>query len=163
MDYNKLTNQLRKHEGIRHKVYVDTTGHRTIGIGFNLERMDAPAIVKSVGADYKDVVSGDYVLSYEQVGMLLSHDLKDIESQAETLIDNWQELSDVRQRVIVDMIFNLGYEGFRKFKNTRKHIMNGDFDKAASNMMQSLWAKQVKGRARILASMMRDNEDIYDL
>lgn len=163
MNVDKLKTQLKIHEGYRREVYMDTTGNRTVGIGFNLERMDAPAVLKMVGADYHEVVTGAYILSREQIEQILDIDIEEFEPYARDLISNYDELDEVRQRVVMDMIFNLGVRGFGKFVNTRKHIVAGNYDKAASNMMRSLWAKQVKGRARILSEMMRNGEDVYDL
>ena len=163
MNIEKLIKQLRIHEGVEYEVYTDTTGHRTVGIGFNLERMDAPTILESLGMDHHSVVTGGYRLNDGEVEALLQIDLDKLLVQIYDLIPNFDELNDVRQRVVVDMLFNLGYLGFKKFKNTRQYIINGDYSKAASNMLLSLWAKQVKGRATRLAEMMRYGEDVYDL
>ena len=163
MDLKKLTNQLKIHEGYKTKVYLDTTGHRTIGFGFNLERSDAEVLLRSVGANYQDVIDGKYEISREQAEKLLQHDLDRLEADAKKLVFVYDDLDDVRQRVILDMLFNLGTYGFSRFKNTIKHICNGNYEQASQNMLHSLWAKQTHGRAKNLARMMRSGEDVYDL
>ncbi len=163
VNIQKFTIQIKIHEGLRREVYMDTTGNRTVGIGFNLERRDAPIRLQAVGANYHEVVTGGYVLTKDQIVLLLEMDIKDAEKAAIDLVSNYDELDDVRQRVVVDMIFNLGVRGFSNFLNTRKYIVRGEFGKAADNMMRSKWARQVKGRAKILSNMMRTGDDIYEL
>jgi lysozyme len=57
------------------------------------------------------------------------------------------------------MAFNLGSEGLSKFQKTIEAIENGDFDKAAEEMGDSLWAEQVGDRAAEDMELMRDNLD----
>ncbi len=163
MDRDKFWKQIKIHEGVRSKVYRDTTGHRTIGVGFNLERADAEQVLRSVGANYQDVIRGEYELSNDQMRLLFEYDLATIEDEARRAISNYDELSDIRQRVVCDMVFNLGLTKFLKFKATRNHIEHERFGRAADHMLESKWANQVKGRARMLANMMRYNNDVYDL
>lgn len=73
----------------------------------------------------------------------------------------WKNLDEVRQRVLFDMCFNLGVTKLLAFKNTLEAIRTGRYDDAAAGMLNSLWAKQVKGRATRLANMMRTGKD-YD-
>ena len=162
MDIKKLREQLDIHEGIRSKVYTDTTGHRTIGIGFNLERSDAPQIIKSIGADYSKVLSGKQTLTAKQIHKLLDYDINQLESQARNLVSNYDSLNDVRQRVVLDMIFNLGVHGFRKFKATRGAIESKQYGLAARRMRNSLWYRQVKSRGRHLCKMMETGQDVYN-
>jgi lysozyme len=53
------------------------------------------------------------------------------------------------------MIFNLGPKGFAGFKNTIADIAAGNYESAASRMLQSKWATQVHNRAIRLAASMR--------
>jgi lysozyme len=57
------------------------------------------------------------------------------------------------------MLFNLGYGGVMKFGKFIAALTIGDYDEAADQMLDSLWAKQVKTRAVRLAKMMRTGED----
>ena len=61
------------------------------------------------------------------------------------------------QSVLVDMRFNLGHEGFRKFKNMIKAVKQQDFHSAAREMKDSLWYQQVGKRADRLTKMMEDS------
>lgn len=137
MNYTKLLKQLELHEGWRKYPYHDTVGKLTIGIGRNLD---------------------DRGISREEALFMLENDIKEVVQFASH--KPWfNSLSDVRKRVIVDMMFNLGTAGFMKFKRTIQAIEERDWDKASEQMLASKWARQVGSRAVRLAEMMRTDED----
>jgi lysozyme len=55
------------------------------------------------------------------------------------------------------MYFNLGNRLFN-FVNMLKALEDGNYDKVAEEMLDSKWAKQVKGRSIELAEMMREDK-----
>jgi lysozyme len=57
--------------------------------------------------------------------------------------------------VLINMAFNIGVGGLLKFKNTLAHIRSGQYELAATEMLDSNWARQVHGRAKELALQMR--------
>ena len=61
----------------------------------------------------------------------------------------------MRQRVYVNMTFNLGSTRLALFKKMHAAVEAKDWEKAAEEMLDSKWATQVKGRADRLAEMMR--------
>lgn len=135
---HSITDQIILHEGKRAKPYRDTVGKLTIGVGRNLD---------------------DVGLSDDEIEYLLKNDLRRVQTELNRAIPWWEGLSPVRQKVLLDMAFNLGTEGLMKFKNTLAYIKAGDYRRAAENMLVSKWAKQVKGRAERLAKMMETGED----
>ncbi len=161
MDKRILEQQLLLHEGFRSKRYKDTEGFVTIGIGFNLDREGARDIVEGLGLDYDNIYNGTDSITVATAKKLLQYDLDEIEDQARDAIVNYDQLSEVRQRVVCDMIFNLGHSGFKKFKNTIRNITRENFPEAYRSMLRSKWAGQVKGRAKNLATMLLRNEDVY--
>ena len=66
------------------------------------------------------------------------------------------ELSETRKIVLINMYFNLGNRLF-KFNNMLYAIHAKDYEEAAKQMLDSKWAKQVKGRANELANMMKSD------
>lgn len=90
--------------------------------------------------------------------VLLDHDLYTSEAGASKSFDWFAALSERRQRVVVEMIFNLGIMKFRGFGQTIAAIKAKDFVKASMQMLASRWAAQVGSRATRLAKMMRDGE-----
>lgn len=132
-----LVEQLKRHEGFRAHVYTDTTGHKTIGYGFNL----------------------DAGINERNAEALLQSQLAEIWLQCnEEFKRFWFRLSHARQGVIIDMVFNLGMRGFLKFKKMIKAIEDLDDEAVVAEMLDSKWAHQVKGRAWELADQWRDNE-----
>lgn len=137
-DRQKLIQQLRLHEGERLKPYRCTAGKLTIGVGRNLE---------------------DRGITAEESAYLLNNDI-DREWKALTQNLPWVAgLNEVRQRVLLDMSFNLGIAGLLKFKNTLATIQRGEYVKASEMMLDSLWARQVGQRAQRLSRMMRTGVD----
>lgn len=84
--------------------------------------------------------------------------------RAITLLDTharwWRDMSLMRQRVVANMCFNMGWlsadgrHGLATFKNTLGAMQRGDYAGAAAGMRASAWSGQVGGRARRLASQM---------
>jgi len=138
MDIDKLIAQLKVHEGVRSKVYLDTEGIETIGVGRNLR---------------------DRGLSDDEIELMLANDIRDFQEEVENAFPWWSDLDDVRQRVVVDMAFNMGLGSLSKFVNTLAHIESGRYEEAGVEMLDSKWARQVGDRANVLSDMMRTGED----
>jgi lysozyme len=126
---------LKRDEGVRLFPYLDTATPPkwTIGCGRNLS---------------------DNGISPDEVEYLLGNDVFRTEMEAKSF--HWYDaLDDVRQAVILSMIFNLGMTKFKGFYNTIRAIERHDYETAAALMLQSKWAKQVGARATRLSEMMR--------
>lgn len=109
MDFSeKLRDFIKKHEGVRAKVYKDTLGIETIGVGFNLRRADAKDICKGFGIDYDAILSGKSILTTKQVDDLLDKDLKACQDDLKVLFNDWDSRPDDFKLVLVDMRFQLG-------------------------------------------------------
>lgn len=132
-----LREQLRRDEGVRDRPYKDSVGKLTIGVGHNLDDKPLPA---------------------EVIDLLLEHDMRDAEMDARLLLRNFDELSDARKAVVVNMAFNLGRGRLAGFTNTLKAIREGRWADAAAGMRASLWATQVGARAERLARLMEHDQ-----
>jgi lysozyme len=132
-DRSALIRQIRLHEGERLKPYRCTAGKLTIGVGRNLD---------------------DRGISREESAMLLDGDIRLLEIELFRALPWASALDDVRQRVLLDMAFNLGLPGLLQFKRTLEAIRTGQYQQAATMMLDSLWARQVGQRAERLARMM---------
>ncbi len=141
MDKQRLFTQLRLHEGVEHKPYKCTAGYLTIGVGRNIEERG---------------------LSDDEIDYILSNDVDIVIDELGRTYDWFFDLSEVRQRVIADMVFNLGLPRFSQFKNMIAAIEAEDFVQASNEMMDSRWAQQVGLRASRLAEMMETDEDSTD-
>jgi len=133
MNRTRLKLLLVKHEGDKRHPYKDSKGHLTIGVGRNLEAKP---------------------LSDEVVALMLDEDIHEAHANCLTLAA-FGSLDEVRQHVLLDMCFNLGLPRLLKFVKMLDAIERRDFEKAAAEMLDSEWARQVGERADRLAGMMR--------
>ncbi len=134
-------------EGRRSRVYADTKGHPTIGVGFNLDRPDARGHIEDLGLDYDQVRAGLVNLSNEQIDQLFDADVDRAIADARALVSNFDSMPEAKQKVVVDMVFNLGAKGFADFRNTINAIEQEDWQRAAREMKDSRWYGQVGNRA----------------
>lgn len=149
MDENKLIAELRRDEGEVLEAYKDTLGYWTVGVGHLID----PKRGGNPAPFGEDLRKGG-ALTEDQSAALLAQDIAAKAAELDAAIPWWRDLSDARQRVLLNMAFNLGIAGLLGFKNTLLLVRGGYYDGAARAMMQSTWAKQVKGRADRLADMM---------
>ena len=101
----------------------------------------------------------DVGLSKLEGEVLLDHDLFTAESHASKVFDWFGACSELRQRAVVELCFNLGIAGFRGFRQTIAAIKAKQFTAAALNLLDSLWAKQVgETRSQRIARYLRDGD-----
>lgn len=129
----QLVADLIRDEGERLKPYVDTVGKTTIGVGRNLT---------------------DVGISLDESRMLLARDVSRVLVEMAESFPWAAEMTENRQRVLANLLFNLGLTKLRGFKNTLKAMAEGRYQKAADGMRASKWASQVGARAERLATLM---------
>jgi lysozyme len=127
---------IARHEGLRLRPYKCTAGQWTIGYGhkYTAEEMER---------DFQhDKQMGITKLWAEQ---LLRQDVKIAELACKKLFVGFFDLSENRQAVLVDMMFNLGERRFRGFKKMIAAVQRNDFDAAANEIMASAYYRQLGG------------------
>ena len=134
MDSAKLATELTRDEGERLRMYTDTVGKETIGVGRNLT---------------------DKGIRKDESALMLSNDIAETCASLNQRLPWWNTLTDARQRVLANMAFNMGMGGLLGFKNTLELVRTGKYSAAADTMLQSKWATQVGQRAVRLSDMMR--------
>ncbi len=136
MNRSKLEAQLNIDEGRRPRIYVDTVGKVTGGVGRNLT---------------------DRAFSEDEINLMLKNDIDLVEKQLDKHFPWWRQMNDVRQNVLANMGF-MGIGSLSTFINTLAAMEAGQYDVAAKGMLASKWAKQVGDRAVRLATQMRTGE-----
>ena len=135
----ELIEQLKKHEGVRSHVYDCPAGYQTIGVGRNVD------------------ANGGLGLSDDEIDYLLKNDIRRCERELGRF--SWfDDLDVVRQDALINMCFNLGFTRLLKFKGMLAALAEGKYKLAAVEALDSLWAKQVKGRANDIAHMLEFGE-----
>ncbi|MGN7985132.1 glycoside hydrolase family protein [Burkholderia sp. 22313] len=129
----KLKAELTRDEDRRYRIYTDTVGKVSGGIGRNL-----------TDKGFRD----------SEIDLMYQNDIVETEAWLDRNLPWWRSLDPVRQRVFMNMAFNMQGKllGFRKFLAAAQR---GDWGVAAIEMLDSLWARQVGDRAKRLAAMMR--------
>ena len=157
-DRQDLIDKLVVSEGLRLQVYKDTLGIDTIGIGRNLEDR---GITKEELADL-DIPTIEHVYEYgiteADAVYLATNDVQIVEEELVRAHPCVDRLDSVRQLILIDMAFNMGVPRLCKFKKMWAAVECGDYPTAAKEMLDSRWAKQVKGRATKLANAMHNGE-----
>lgn len=135
--YNKeaLMDELTRDEGYREKMYKDSEGIWTIGVGHNLEANGlCPAAIR----------------------VQLNYDILVAEASADTVWPGWRGMTDNRQRVFLNMAFNMGPKRLAGFVKFLAALKADDYFTASEEMLDSTWAHQVGPRALRLAKMMKE-------
>ena len=159
LDMDELQKQLTAHEGNRPTVYLDSMKIPTIGIGFNLNRSDAKLKIEELGLDYRKVLDGKTSLSNAQIRKLFAGDVENAIMSVRARFADFDKFPEMRKRVVVDMMFNLGAQKFDGFKKMIAALKERDFDRAAAEMKDSTWFGQVGHRATTLYDMMKGDRD----
>lgn len=134
MNIAKLIDQLSIDEGRKPRIYTDSVGNLTIGVGRNLT---------------------DRALFEDEIDLMLKNDIRLVERQLDENLPWWRQMTDERQQALANLCFNLGINGLLLFKNSLALLKAGRYDAAAAAFMSSKWAKQVGNRAIRVTSQIR--------
>ena len=142
MNLERLLESVKKHEGYRNKVYLDTLGKRTVGVGHlcveyfweDDKEYEESFLMEILEKDLQEAIRGARSLMEE-------HGCADIDEKAEELL--------------VEMVFQLGMTGVSKFKNMWKALAELNYVGASYEMLDSRWAKQTPNRAKDMAQIMK--------
>ena len=140
MNMDRLLQSVKKHEGYRNKVYLDTLGKRTVGVGH--------LCVEDFWEDNKEYPE-------EMLMNILKDDLKNAIQGSERLLKDCLVLDSLAREIIIEMVFQLGETGVSKFRNMLKALKVPDYQTAAIEMLDSRWAKQTPNRAKAMSDHMR--------
>ena len=142
MNLERLMESVKKHEGYRNKVYLDTLGKRTVGVGHlcvedfweDDKEYDEKFLMEILADDLQNAIKGARELKEE-------HSCTDID--------------EIAQEILVEMVFQLGKNGVSKFRNMWKALAEKNYIGASFEMLDSKWAKQTPNRAKSMADQMK--------
>jgi lysozyme len=140
MDYQAVKDRIKKHEGFRNTVYLDSLGKATIGYGHLLTEDD----------DFEEGIQYDKSL----LENLFDKDFNRSAYNAEQLLEGI-DICDTAREIIVEMVFQLGIGGVSKFKKMFEALRKKDYNEAAEQMLDSQWRVQTPKRCEELSSLMR--------
>jgi len=144
MNIDELRQEIQNDEGRVNSVYLDHLSLPTIGIGHLIKESD-PEYGLPVGTMVDD----------ERINELFDQDIKVTLSECEQLYGNFNDLPEEVQKILANMMFNLGRPRLSKFKKLCKAVADRDWQECAIQMENSRWHKQVTNRANRLISRMK--------
>lgn len=130
----RLVEMLKRHEGYRDRLYRCTAGKLTIGYGHNIE---------------------DKGISNNVAEMMLKEDIHDAMRDLFAVFPNNHEYPDNVRIALIDMVFNIGLPRFKKFQKMIAAVNARDWNRAADEMKNSEWYKEVKSRGKELEELLR--------
>ena len=143
MDMDRLMESVKQHEGYRNKVYLDTLGKRTVGVGH--------LCVEDFWEDDKE---------YEEKFLMeiLQKDLQQAIRGARSLMEDHgcADIDEQAEEILIEMVFQLGMTGVSKFKKMWKALAELNYIGASYEMLDSRWSKQTPNRAKAMAKTMKE-------
>ena len=143
MNMERLLKSVKEHEGYRNKVYLDTLGKRTVGVGH--------LCVEDFWEDDKE---------YEEKFLMtiLEHDLQTAIKGAKELMEEHDcaDIDEQAEEILIEMVFQLGKNGVSKFRNMWKALTEKNYIGASYEMLDSRWSKQTPNRAKAMAKTMKE-------
>lgn len=130
MILNLMKDELKRDEGVKLEPYRCTAGKLTIGCGRNLSDNG----ITEAEADY-----------------LLTNDISNAINGLDMALPFWKDMSEVRQRALLNMSFNMGLHRLMGFKNMLAALKNKDYTTASAEALDSDWSRQVGSRAQRIA------------
>jgi len=144
MNIEQLRKELELDEGCKHETYLCSQNVVTGGIGHMITEWDDEKYLE-VGVEIPD----------EQVKAWFDKDIETVLSDCELLYDDFDHLPEEAQLIIANMMFNLGYPRLKKFVGMKAGVDARDWNKAADEMIDSNYYKQLPNRAGRLVKRMR--------
>lgn len=126
--------QIVSDEGYRRCVYKDSRGLDTVGFGHLMTKDD----------NFKCIDT------HHAVALLR----KDYQEAKEDVERRYPWAEDDVQLVLINMTFNMGSTRLSKFHKTLNHMKKEEWDKAAGEVLDSAYARQVPRRASMIAARL---------
>lgn len=133
--YLSLKKRIKNNEGYRSSAYKDQLGFLTIGYGHLIKHNEKDLLKKKYS---KKFLINVFEIDFNKA-------LKDYKK-------NYRKYKFHKniEEVLIEMIFQLGIEGQKKFKKKIKYLIKKQPYMASLEMLESLWYKQTPKRVKML-------------
>ena len=152
VDVKDVYEEICADEGKVLHAYLCSEHHKTVGIGHKVLETDAESSldIYGIGADVTD----DQRISEDRCYELFQGDVQVAIGGCAKIYENWEELPQEIQHVLVNMCFQLGQGGLGKFKNFKTAIEDYQWQRASEEMLDSRWSQQTPERAQRLSELV---------
>jgi lysozyme len=168
MNYDLMERQLTLHEGEELAAYQDTEGNWTIGSGYNIDDRGWDFLEEVIGRPVSHLEREQVRITREESRKLLRADIRRLEPIIVSLLPEYRDADEVRQRVVLDMGFNMGRRALN-FRRALEAFKLKQWSRCARELYRSKWAHQVDdgeggrfGRADRLAKMILTGQEPSD-
>lgn len=138
--FDKALGLVKEAEGFEPLPYRCTAGKLTQGYGRNLE-------VYPLSEEEEATLNEDGSVSEEVAEKWAYNELLNCELRL-TNAPSFKECNDIRKAVLLDMAFNIGFNGLMKFRKMHSAIIEHDWLQAGLEMKDSAWYVQVGNRSK---------------
>jgi lysozyme len=130
------------------KPYKCPSGKITIGIGHNTEAR--------AWTDEERKAIGDWErgITKNMAYMICRNDVNLCLDKLKTL-DFWKSLDEERQYALIDVCFNIGWQGLKKFRKMLKALSEKNYVEASNQLLDSKYATQTGKRAKRIAKLIK--------
>jgi GH24 family phage-related lysozyme (muramidase) len=126
-EYNSEIAQIMNDESLRLNVYNDSLGNATVGFG----HLVLPG------------ESFDKITSHEAIAMLR----RDYDVAKQSVESKYKWATGDVKLVLINMTYQMGPSRLAKFEKALMALQIGDYDLAAAELLDSVWASQAPNRA----------------
>ena len=130
-NYNQLKNRIKKNEGYKSEAYKDDLGFKTIGFGHLIKK--------------KEKLLLNNIFTKKYLSLLFEEDFQNALNDYKKIYRKKNHPKEIKE-IFIEMIYQLGIEGQKKFLKMNKYIEQKKFFMAAYEMKKSLWYKQTPKR-----------------
>ena len=145
MNIDKLREEIEYDEGSVGKIYLDHLGLPTFGIGHLVLESDPEH-----GWEVGTLVTKDRCIE------AFNSDIENVLSDCHRLYPDFDDLPEEVQRIVANMMFNMGRPRLSKFKGMKRGVDSQNWNAAADEMVDSNWYRQVTNRADRLVERIRN-------
>lgn len=133
-----LKAMIDRHEGNRLKRYRCPAGHWTIARGWNMDSWPLPVEIAAY-----ERLHGEITPEMSDALWEIQYDA--VSRQCRDIFVDFDLFTEARQHALFDLVFNIGCSGVMAFKKMRKAIFEGDWVRAAEELKDSAYWKQLGG------------------
>lgn len=133
-----LRDMLIRHEGWKNKPYICPAGHKTIGVGFNLDAHVLPEYIATHLRVYGEITDS-------MVEDLLSISIEAVTNQCRGIWHDFYTYPEIKRNALCDLIFNMGAGKIQKgFPSFVRAVSAKDWQRAADEIKYSNGQKKDK-------------------
>ena len=132
----RLLCMIQSDEGFSSRLYKDTEGLNTIGIGFCLDRRLMP---REVALFWLDLIIDELIDDLSRTNNY----------------ETYLALNDPRKFALINMCYQMGVAGVCQFRMMWGSLAEGDYESAADHAIDSKWYRQTTERATRIATVIR--------